>query len=50
VDERVVWVVVVAGHAYVRAAFGRDSRWYRQLEQRPEVRIGLPDRTRSPAR
>lgn len=30
-SARTVWVVVVDGEAYVRAAFGRRSAWYRRV-------------------
>ncbi|MFG3283378.1 DUF2255 family protein [Streptomyces sp. NPDC048111] len=30
---RAVWVVVVDGEAYVRAAFGQRSAWYRRVSE-----------------
>lgn len=40
---RPLWVVVVAGQAYVRSAFGTRSRWFRRVREGAAVRVETLD-------
>ena len=43
--SRRVWVVAVAGRAYVRSAFGSRAAWYRRVLLDPRVRVIAGDLT-----
>jgi hypothetical protein len=43
--SRSIWLVVVAGEAYIRSAFGARSAWYRRARREGRVEIEAGEET-----
>jgi hypothetical protein len=44
-SSRPIWIVVVAGQAYIRSAFGTRSAWYRRVRAGGHADIEVGDET-----